>query len=91
MQVLDEWMTHASSWPERWRKAVERYDYILPAVTADQLDEIAHELHDLADKWMAIAKEQAARGDITDAMPAFLITHALPYPQPYPNPAVDGA
>lgn len=91
MQVLGEWMTHAASWPERWRAAVERWDYILPAITAEQLDQLGDELHAVADKWMAIAKDQARRGDVDGALPAFMITHALPYPMPYPHADADDA
>lgn len=80
--VMQDWIDLAASWPEDWQRAVERYDYVLKALTVDQLSELAGELNGLARRWFEVSKRQEDTNR-TDTRTVFLITHAVPWPVLY--------
>lgn len=80
--VMQDWIDVSSSWPVEWRLAVERWDYVLKAVTVEQLEEIAGEMSALVAKWRAISEQQEVDGT-PGTRTAYLVTHAVPWPIEY--------
>lgn len=85
-QVLQEWIDRAREWPAEWRRAVERYDYVMTALTVEQLTQLSADLNAVGQKWLSISKQQDAEGrEHTRA--AFVVTHAVPYPVAFDDAA----
>lgn len=77
--VLQDWIDVSKTWPIEFRSAVERWDYVLRALTAEQLAELGKELNSLAAKWRKLSDEQEKQG-VADACKVYLVMAALPWP-----------
>lgn len=87
MQVLHDWVDTAAAWPVEWRNAVERWDYVMKALTVEQLSELSQQLNELANRWMQISRRQEHM-DLPEARTVFLVTHAVPWPVDYEEDGV---
>ena len=86
-QVLQGWLEISQSWPVEWRNAVERWDYVMKALTVEQLSELSQQLNELANRWMQISRRQEHM-DLPEARTVFLVTHAVPWPVDYEEDGV---
>lgn len=77
--VLQEWTEVSGTWPVEWQTAVERWDYVLKAITAEELDTISSEFYELVARWRAVSEQHETDGT-PDTRAVYLVTHALPWP-----------
>lgn len=80
--MLQDWIAIMNTWPLQWRIAADHWDYILKALTVEQLVQMAGEINEVTQKWWEISKQQEKDGT-PNTRAAYVVTHAIPWPIAY--------
>lgn len=83
-QSLSRWLAVSESWPQEWREATTRWDYVLPGMTLEEMWALNQELEALGARWLDRLKQRQREGNVPeDAVTTYLVTHLIPYPVDY--------